>query len=130
MKVFHTALLREVSNSVPFTSKDPFGGQKPLQTHWTSGMNPCCADTNLSSEAKAVAVSKARAGVPEDAGAVHLLQKLFSCLLIFCNNDISVGAAIFMDVIHSVLHAVHHLNAALQVPVLCPQRLHLRWAES
>lgn len=48
MKVLHTALFREVDHSVPFPSKDPFGGQKPLQTHWTSGMNAGCADTNLS----------------------------------------------------------------------------------
>lgn len=41
-----------------------------------------------------------------------------------------MGAAIFVDVVHSFLHAVYHLNAALQVPILCPQRLHLGWAES
>lgn len=41
-----------------------------------------------------------------------------------------MGAAVFVDVVHSILHAVDHLNAALQLPILRPQRLHLRWAES
>lgn len=85
---------------------------------------------NVHTEAKAVAISKAGAGVPKYTGAVHLLQKLFSCLFIFCNNDISVGAAVFVDVVHSILHAVYHLNAALQVSILCPQRFHLGRAES
>ena len=31
-----------------------------------------------------------------------------------------MGAAIFVNVVHSFLHAVHHLNAALQVPIFCP----------
>lgn len=49
MEVFHAALLREVSHSVAFSTHNPFGGQKPLQTHWTSGVYPCCANTNFSS---------------------------------------------------------------------------------
>lgn len=48
MEVFHTALLREVSHSVTFPSKDPFGCQEPIQTDWASGVNPCGAYTNLS----------------------------------------------------------------------------------
>lgn len=84
----------------------------------------------MHTKAKAVAISKARAGVPEYTGAVHLLQKLFGCFFILCNNDISVGAAVFVDVVHSFLHAVNHLNAAFQVPILCPQRLDLGWAKS
>lgn len=83
----------------------------------------------IPTEAKTVSIRKARAAVPENTGAVHLLQKLFSCFFILCNNDISVGAAIFMNVVHSLLHAIYHLNAALQVPILCPERFHLRWAE-
>lgn len=50
-------------------------------------------------------------------------------LTVICNNNICVGAAVFVDVVHGVLHTIHHLNAALQVPVLCPQRLHLRRAK-
>lgn len=83
----------------------------------------------LLTQAKAVSVGKARAGVPEYAGAVDLLQELLGCFLVLCDNDISVGAAVFVNVVHSVLHAVYHLNAALQVPVLCSERLHLRWAK-
>ncbi len=84
----------------------------------------------LLTQTKAVAICKARAGVPENTSAVHLLKKLFGCLFIFCDNDISVGAAVFVDMVHSILHAVYNLDAAFQVPILCPQRLHLRWAES
>lgn len=49
MEVFHAALLREFSHSVPLPSKYPLGGQEPLQTHRASGVDACCTDTNLSS---------------------------------------------------------------------------------
>lgn len=49
MKVFHAALLREVCYSVPISTEHPFSGQKPLQTHWASGVYPCSTDTDLSS---------------------------------------------------------------------------------
>lgn len=49
MKVFHAALLRKVRHSVPISMENPFSGQKPLQTHWASGVYPCSTDTNLSS---------------------------------------------------------------------------------
>lgn len=49
MKVFHAALLREVCHCVPISTEHPFGGQKPLQSHWASGMYPCSTYTNLSS---------------------------------------------------------------------------------
>lgn len=49
MKVFHAALLREVCHCMPISTEHPFCGQKPLQSHWASGVNPCCTDTNLSS---------------------------------------------------------------------------------
>lgn len=42
---------------------------------------------------------------------------------IFCDDNVCVGAAIFMNMVHSLLHAVHHLHAALQVTVLYPQGL-------
>lgn len=48
---------------------------------------------------------------------------------VFCDDDVCVGAAILVNVVHSLLHAVHHLHAALQVAVLCPKGLNLRWAE-
>lgn len=83
----------------------------------------------IQTQAEAVAVSEARAGVPEDAGAVDLLQELFGCVFILRNDDVSVGAAVLVDVVHSVLHAVNHLDAALEVAVLCSERLHLRRAE-
>lgn len=34
-----------------------------------------------------------------------------------------------VDVVYSLLHTVHHFNAAIQVPVLCSQRLNFWWAE-
>lgn len=48
---------------------------------------------------------------------------------VFSYDDVGVGAAIFMDVIHSLLHAVHHLYTALQISILSPQRPHLGGAE-
>lgn len=42
---------------------------------------------------------------------------------IFCDNNVCVGAAIFVNMVHSFRHAVDHLHAALQVTVLCPHRL-------
>lgn len=47
MKVLQAALFWEVSNCVSFSTEDPLRGQKPLQTHWTSGMYPRRADANL-----------------------------------------------------------------------------------
>jgi len=49
VKVLHAALLREVGHSVPGASEDPLGGQKPLQAHRASGMDPCRTDADLSS---------------------------------------------------------------------------------
>lgn len=46
-------------------------------------------------------------------------------LTIFRDNNISVGTAVFMNVINSLLHTVHHLDTALQIPVFCTQRFHL-----
>lgn len=83
----------------------------------------------IQTQAEAVAISEARAGVPEDAGAVDLLQELFGCVFVLRNDDVSVGAAVLVDVVHGVLHAVNHLDAALEVAVLCSERLHLRRAE-
>lgn len=40
-----------------------------------------------------------------------------------------MGAAVLVNMVHSFLHAVNHLHAALQVTVLRPQRLRLGWAE-
>lgn len=48
---------------------------------------------------------------------------------VFCDNYVCVGAAIFVNMVHGFRHAVDHLHAALQVTVLCPQRLCLWWAE-
>lgn len=48
MEVLHAALFREVSHRVSFSTEDPLSGQKPLQTHGTSGMYPSRAYANLS----------------------------------------------------------------------------------
>ena len=50
-------------------------------------------------------------------------------LTVLSDDGVGVGAAVLVDVVHGVLHAVHHLDAALQVPVLRPQGLDLRRAE-
>lgn len=65
-----------------------------------------------------------------EQGRYENVYRCLGCsLTIFSNNDVGVGAAIFVDVVHGILHAVHHLNAALQVSVFRPQRLDLRGAE-
>ncbi len=53
---------------------------------------------------------------------VHLLN---GPPTILCDDNICVGAAILVNVVDSLLCTVHHLHAALQVTVLCPQGLHL-----
>lgn len=50
-------------------------------------------------------------------------------LTIFCDDNVCVGAAILVNMIHRFLHAVHHLQTTLQVAVLCAQGLDLRWTE-
>lgn len=41
-----------------------------------------------------------------------------SCkLTIFCDDDICVGAAVFVDVINGFLDTVHHFNAHFQVTI-------------
>lgn len=59
----------------------------------------------------------------------QLLHSQTVIATVFSNNDVGVGAAISVDMVYSLLHAVHHLDAALQIPVFCPQRLDLRWAK-
>lgn len=46
-------------------------------------------------------------------------------LTIFSDDNISVGTAVFMNVINGLLHTVHNLDTALQIPVLSAQGLHL-----
>lgn len=48
---------------------------------------------------------------------------------VFSDDNVGVGAAILVNVVHGVLHAVHHFHTTLQIAVLRPQRLGLRWAE-
>lgn len=48
---------------------------------------------------------------------------------VFSDDNVGVGAAVLVNVVHGVLRAVHHLHATLQIAVLRPQRLGLRWAE-
>lgn len=44
---------------------------------------------------------------------------LKSCILtILCDDDICVGAAVFVDVINGFLDTVHHFNAHFQVTIL------------
>ena len=50
-------------------------------------------------------------------------------LTVLCDDDICVGAAILVDVVDGLLHAVHHFYAQFQVPVLSSERLHFRGAE-
>lgn len=45
-------------------------------------------------------------------------------LTILCDNNICMGTSILVDMFNSLLNAVHHLNAALQVPIFCAQRFH------
>ncbi len=54
---------------------------------------------------------------------------LHDYLTIFSDDNISVGTAVFMNVINGLLHTVHNLDTALQIPVLSAQRLHLRRTE-
>lgn len=42
-------------------------------------------------------------------------------LTILCDDDICVGAAVFMDVINGFLDTVHHFNAHFQVTILCSE---------
>lgn len=48
---------------------------------------------------------------------------------VFCDNNICVGTAILVYMVHGLLHAVYHLKAALKITVLCTQRLGLRRAK-
>lgn len=48
---------------------------------------------------------------------------------VFCDDDICVEAAILVNMSHCILHAVHHLQATLQVTVLCPHGLCLWWTK-
>ena len=45
------------------------------------------------------------------------------------DDGVGVGAAVLLDVLHGLLQAVHHLQAALQGPVLGAQRRGLRGPE-
>lgn len=52
-----------------------------------------------------------------------------SRLTILCDDNVCVRTPVLVDMLHSLLDTVHHLNAALQVPILCAQRFHFRRAE-
>lgn len=41
-------------------------------------------------------------------------------LTVFCDDNVCVEAAILVNMIYCILHAVHHLQATLQVAVFCP----------
>lgn len=58
-----------------------------------------------------------------------IIPRCGCCPTVLCDDDVGVGAAVLVDVLHGLLHTVHHLHAALQVAVLGPQRLGLRRAE-
>lgn len=58
---------------------------------------------------------------------IQFLRK--PCPTVLCDDDVGVGAAVLVDVLHGPLHAIHHLHAALQIAVLGPQRLGLRRTE-
>lgn len=49
----------------------------------------------------------------------HMLKSYI--LTILCDDDICVGAAVFMDVINGFLDTVHHFNAHFQVTILCSE---------
>lgn len=62
-------------------------------------------------------------------GRKQTTQRCGCCPTVLGDDDVGVGAAVLVDVLHSLLDAVHHLHAALQVAVLGPQGLGLRRAE-
>lgn len=103
----HGARLAEIGGRVAFPPEDPLGGEQPLQAHGAAGVDARRAEAHLWScahkkkkkkkvgrrgiaagqqrshaaltQSKAVAVGETGASVPEDAGAVQLLQEPLRC---------------------------------------------------
>jgi len=66
----------KVCHYLTISLEQPFCGEESFNPHGASGMDPACADADLSSQTKPVAIGKPRADVVEDAGTVHLGQEL------------------------------------------------------
>mmetsp|Transcript_37522 Transcript_37522/g.83522 ORF Transcript_37522/g.83522 Transcript_37522/m.83522 type:complete len:461 (-) Transcript_37522:665-2047(-) len=113
--VHHAAVLR---HHLAVALEQPLGGQQALNAHRAAGMDAARGDANLCAQAKAEAVTEACGGVVHDAGAVHPLEEVMCTSRVLRDDRLSVAAAVPVDVVNCLLHAVHHLHGAGQCAVL------------
>ena len=54
----------------------------------------------------------------ENTGRIHIVEEPLRRLVVLCDDDVSVGRSIFMNMIDGVVKARHDFNGAGQVTIL------------
>lgn len=72
--------------SVTRTPQQESSGQQPLDPNRSPSMDPACADANLCSQTKSVAITEACSCIVVDAGCVHLPQEGLCCVFVLCTT--------------------------------------------
>eukprot|EP00906_Rhabdomonas_costata_P016039 RCo022999 len=109
--------LAELLHDVVGAAQPPPRRQQALHPNGASGVDSAGADPDLSAQAKTEPVREPRAGVVEDARAVHAVLEGRGDGGVLGHHGLGVPAAVGVDVRNRGVHPVHHLNGALQGPV-------------
>mmetsp|Transcript_9828 Transcript_9828/g.18504 ORF Transcript_9828/g.18504 Transcript_9828/m.18504 type:complete len:377 (+) Transcript_9828:477-1607(+) len=81
-------------------------------------MDATCADSNLCAKSKPEAVGESRAGVVEDAGAVHAQEELLGERVVLRDDALGVAGAVRVDVGDRLVQPLHQLHRQRQAAVL------------
>mmetsp|Transcript_147658 Transcript_147658/g.258160 ORF Transcript_147658/g.258160 Transcript_147658/m.258160 type:complete len:367 (-) Transcript_147658:988-2088(-) len=103
--------------------QNPFGGQQPLHSNRSSGMEAASGDSHLSAQSEAEAVGEPGGGVVEHAGRVHPLEECLCSLFVFRDDTLRVCASIFADPEERFVDVGYNLHHTLQRPIFTGQGL-------
>ena len=93
-------------------------------------MQLLCADADFRTEAEFVAVGKTGRSIDINSSSIHGILEKLCRLIIIGNNTFAVTGAVFGNMRHGLLNAVHNLDGKTQItvfrrPVFFRCRMHL-----
>ena len=122
----HSLASREGRGCVSSALESPAGCQESVHTHRPSGMDPRRGESNLCTQTKPKAIRKPRACIVKDTRTVHTGQKLLGDGIVFGHHAVCVTTAMLMDVVDSLLNAIHVGDRSGQLSILHGETRSLR----
>src|SRR5689334_9105318 len=97
-------------HNVPVANESVFIYQQSVNTDRAAGVGFVRADTDFCAKSIAEAIGKARRGVPEYSGRIHLAEELLRGRWIFRDDGIGVMRSISFDMRNRVVDVIDHMD--------------------